>query len=85
MSNDFEIAHWVARHKKVLDLAISIRNGMISNANEHDETTLTSSSRQQISIENVLSPPEIEQVIIYTIIYSEIYENLFIHILNLAY
>ena len=65
MSNDFEIAHWVARHKKVLDLTISIRNGMMSNADEHDETTLTSSSRQQIFIENVLSPPEIEQVIIY--------------------
>ncbi|CAG8747605.1 2871_t:CDS:2, partial [Funneliformis caledonium] len=61
MSNDFEIAHWVARHKKVLNLVINIRNGMMSNADEHDETTLTSSSRQQISIENVLSPPEIEQ------------------------
>jgi len=58
---------------------------MMSNADEHDETTLTSSSRQQISIKNALSPPKIEQVIIYTIIYSKIYKNSFINILNLAY
>ena len=76
MSNDFEIAHWVACHKKVLDLAVSIQNGMMSNANEkHNETTLTSSSNQQIFIENALSPPEIEQVIIYIIMYSDIYET----------
>jgi hypothetical protein len=65
MSNDFEIAHWVACHKKVLELAISIQNGMMSSADEeHDKPILvSSSSKQRISLEPVLTPLEIEQVI----------------------
>jgi len=64
MPNDFEIAYWIANHKKILDLAINIRNGMMSNANEEYETTVTSSSsKQQFSLESALTPSEIDQVI----------------------
>lgn len=64
MQNDFETAYWIANHKKILDLAINIRDGMMSNANEEYETTVTSSSsKQQFSLEPALTSLEIDQVI----------------------
>ena len=64
MTNEFEIAYWLAYHKRILDLAISIRNGMMTSADEEYETTASSSSHtlSKVSFEPV-SPPEIDQVI----------------------
>lgn len=64
MSNEFEIAYWIAQHKRVLDLAINIRKGIMTSTDEEYEmaSTSSSSSLQQCSLEPILTPPVIEQV-----------------------
>ncbi|RGB26700.1 hypothetical protein C1646_770092 [Rhizophagus diaphanus] len=56
--NEFEIAYWLAHHKRILDLATNIRNGMIIRTNEGDDSALPS---QQFSYEPLLIPVEIDQ------------------------
>ena len=70
MSNEFEIAYWLAHHKRILDLALNIQNGMMTKTDEGYETHSTSSgssqscsSTQQFSFGSVLTPPEIDQVV----------------------
>ncbi len=70
MSNEFEIAYWLAHHKKVLDLAINIRNGMLTRTDDEEyetaSTSTTSSQHslvQQVSFQPALTPPEIDQVV----------------------
>ena len=40
--NEFEIAYWLARHKRILDLAVNIRDGMMNGINKESEMALTS-------------------------------------------
>ncbi len=67
MSNEFEIAYWLAHHKKVLDLAINIRNGMLTRTDDEESSTSTTSSQhslvQQASFQPALTLPEIDQVV----------------------
>ena len=43
MSNEFEVAQWVAHHQKILNLAINISNGMATSIPADKEETETSS------------------------------------------
>ena len=42
MSNEFEIAYWLAHHKRILDLAINIRDGMANGINKESDMASTS-------------------------------------------
>jgi len=42
MSNEFEIAYWLAHHKRILDLMINIRDGMANRINKESDMALTS-------------------------------------------
>ena len=44
MSNEFEIAYWLAHHKNVLDLAINIRNGMLTRTDDEEYETASTST-----------------------------------------
>ncbi|GES99195.1 hypothetical protein GLOIN_2v1792160 [Rhizophagus clarus] len=61
MSNEFEIAYWLAHHKRILDLAINIQNGMMTGTDEEYETTSTSTSSShalaKLSFESVSTTP----------------------------
>ncbi|CAG8712690.1 17623_t:CDS:2, partial [Rhizophagus irregularis] len=56
--NEFEIAYWLAHHKRILDLAANIRNGMMTRTDEGDDSALPS---QQFSYELLSTPVEIDQ------------------------
>ncbi|RGB21560.1 hypothetical protein C1646_678439, partial [Rhizophagus diaphanus] len=56
--NEFEIAYWLAHHKRILDLATNIRNGMMTRTNEGDDPALPS---QQFSYELLSTLVEIDQ------------------------
>src|SRR5256885_7606729 len=43
MSNEFEVAQWVAHHQRILNLAINISNGMATSIPADKEETVTSS------------------------------------------
>ncbi|CAG8799343.1 15213_t:CDS:2, partial [Gigaspora rosea] len=58
--NEFEIALWVARHKRILDLATNIRNGMMTRIDDRDERRITTSVSSML-YEPTLKPPEIDQ------------------------
>lgn len=65
VSNEFEIAYWLAHHKSILDLAINIRNGMMTSTDGESSISSTSSPNTLIqhSFEPVSTPSEIDQVI----------------------
>ncbi len=42
MFNEFEIAYWLAYHKRILDLAVNIRDGMMNGINKESEMASTS-------------------------------------------
>ncbi|CAB4441430.1 unnamed protein product [Rhizophagus irregularis] len=56
--NEFEIAYWLAHHKRILDLAANIRNGMMTRTDEGDDSALPS---QRFSYELLSTPVEIDQ------------------------
>ncbi|RIB05100.1 hypothetical protein C2G38_2047876 [Gigaspora rosea] len=60
VDNEFEIALWLARHKRILDLATNIRNGMMTRLDEGDEEHVTTSV-SSILYEPILKLPEIDQ------------------------
>ena len=84
MSNEFEIAYWLAHNKSVLNLAVNIQNGLTDKirTDEKYETASTSTTLQHY---NVLSrqlpfesaPPEITQVVI--LIFSQINIMLYVN------
>ncbi|GBB92502.1 hypothetical protein RclHR1_20170002 [Rhizophagus clarus] len=61
MSNEFEIAYWLAHYKRILDLAINIQNGMMTSTDEEYETTSTYTSSShalaKLSFESVSTTP----------------------------
>ncbi|CAG8551984.1 15057_t:CDS:2, partial [Gigaspora rosea] len=61
VDNEFEIALWLARHKRILDLATNIRNGMMTRLDEGDEEHVTTSV-SSILHEPTLKLPEIDQL-----------------------
>ncbi|GBC36583.1 hypothetical protein GLOIN_2v1792160 [Rhizophagus irregularis DAOM 181602=DAOM 197198] len=62
MTNEFEIALWLAYHQRILNLAISIRNGMSTRVNEEEcETSLISNLSHEAVLQSGLSLPEIDQ------------------------
>ncbi|CAG8705239.1 2317_t:CDS:2, partial [Rhizophagus irregularis] len=64
MTNEFEIALWLAYHQRILNLAISIRNGMSTKVNEEEcETSLTSNLSHEAVLQSGSSLPEIDQYI----------------------
>jgi len=72
MSNEFEIAYWLAHHKRILDLAINIRDGMANGINKESDmaSTSTYALTHRLSYESVSTPPEIDQVIKTMLIFS---------------
>lgn len=58
--SEFEIAYWLANHKRILDLAVNIRNGMMARTDNNDGSA---SSSQQFSYEPLSTPVEIDQVL----------------------
>jgi hypothetical protein len=64
MTNEFEIAYWLAHHKSILDLAMNIRKGMMTGTNEENSiSTSPPNTLVQHSFETVSTPSEIDQVI----------------------
>lgn len=64
MTNEFEIAYWLAHHKSILDLAINIRKGMMTSTDEESSlSTSPPNTLVQHSFEPVSTPSEIDQVI----------------------
>ncbi|PKY55668.1 hypothetical protein RhiirA4_475286, partial [Rhizophagus irregularis] len=62
MTNEFEIALWLAYHQRILNLAISIRNGMSTRVNEEEcETSLISNLSHEAVLQSGSSLPEIDQ------------------------
>lgn len=63
MTNEFEIALWLAHHQRILNLAINIRNGMSTRVIEEEcETSLTSNLSHKAVLQSGSSLPEIDQV-----------------------
>ncbi|CAG8492302.1 7213_t:CDS:2 [Gigaspora rosea] len=60
VDNEFEIALWLARHKRILDLATNIRNGMKTRVDERDKEHATTAV-SSILHEPTLKLPEIDQ------------------------
>ncbi|CAG8730870.1 8789_t:CDS:1, partial [Funneliformis mosseae] len=42
MSNEFEIAFWLAHHKRILDLTINIKDGIVNGINKESDMASTS-------------------------------------------
>ena len=65
MTNEFEIAYWLAYHKSILDLAMNIRKGMMTSSTNEESSISTSppNTLVQHSFEPVSTPSEIDQVI----------------------
>ncbi|CAB4415969.1 unnamed protein product [Rhizophagus irregularis] len=67
MTNEFEIAYWLAHHKSILDLAMNIRKGMMTSSTNEESSISTSppNTLVQHSFEPVSTPSEIDQHVRY--------------------
>ncbi|RGB29298.1 hypothetical protein C1646_766781 [Rhizophagus diaphanus] len=67
MTNEFEIAYWLAHHKSILDLAMNIRKGMMTSSTNEESSISTSppNTLVQHSFEPVSTPLEIDQHVRY--------------------
>ncbi|KAF0484406.1 hypothetical protein F8M41_023008 [Gigaspora margarita] len=79
VDNEFEIMLWLARHKRILDLATNIRNGMMTRVDEGDEEH-TTTAVSSILHEPTLKLPEIDQYIKFQL--QEEYKALFLRTRN---
>ncbi|RIB30321.1 hypothetical protein C2G38_2026937 [Gigaspora rosea] len=61
VDNEFEIALWVAGHKRILDLATNIRNGMMTRIDDRDKRQVTTSVSSML-YEPTLKPQKLTNV-----------------------